>query len=310
MSHGEARAGALAFDPEVVILGGGILRSADAIVPHVQAYVDRHAWTPWGRVEVRRADQLANAALLGVASLVYEGVETLYIHKLLARLFIRRVFSATCTQLACTTDLSRRTLRAMLSPGTYCVTCGARAPREEDRDGVRWYHCGSCGVEQPRALIVDPRVRMEETPRGIKHWTVGALIEKDHHFLLIHKQQWPFLWDVLAGHLEVGEDPAAAVRREVQEESGLELLDPKRVFHGEIFPDPCRKGALVHEWYLYRGRVVGSLRPAMREVRELRWVTREEMLTLPFVRPAYVLFDAIGLWGAMGFQNKKNADSP
>lgn len=196
----------------------------------------------------------------------------------------------------------------MLSPGTYCVVCGALSPREEDHDGVRWYHCGSCGAEQPRALIVDPRVRMEETPRGIKHWTVGALIEKDNHFLLIHKRQWPFLWDVLAGHLEVGEEPTAAVVREVREESGLELINPRLVFHGEIFPDTCRRGACVHEWYVYRGWVSGTLHPSAEEARELRWVTREEMLALPFVRPAYVLFDTIGLWEAAGFHNKKNAD--
>lgn len=65
------------FDPEVVILGGGVLHSAEIIIPHVQVYVDRHAWTPWGRVEVRRACHRAEAALLGVASLACEGVEAL-----------------------------------------------------------------------------------------------------------------------------------------------------------------------------------------------------------------------------------------
>lgn len=151
---------------------------------------------------------------------------------------------------------------------------------------------------------------MGETPRGIKHWTVGALIEKDNHFLLIHKRQWPFLWDILAGHLEVGEDPAVAVGREVKEESGLELLDPQLVFHGEIFPDPCRRGALVHEWYVYHGKAGGLLRPDSREARELRWVTREEMLALPFVHPAHVLFDAIGLWEELRLQNNKDTGSP
>jgi hypothetical protein len=60
---------------------------------------------------------------------------------------------------------------------------------------------------------------------------------------------------------------------------------------------------------VYRGQAAGSLCPDAREVRELRWVTREEMRTLPFVRPAYVLFDAIGLWEEAHAQNKKNAGS-
>jgi len=41
-----------AYDPELIILGGGILGSADAIVPVIQQYVARYAITPWGRVRV------------------------------------------------------------------------------------------------------------------------------------------------------------------------------------------------------------------------------------------------------------------
>lgn len=39
-------------DPELVILGGGIMASADVILPAVTDYVHRHAHTPWGRVRV------------------------------------------------------------------------------------------------------------------------------------------------------------------------------------------------------------------------------------------------------------------
>lgn len=52
-----------AFDPEVVILGGGIMASRDAILPAVQDYVQRHAHTPWGQVRVV-AGQLGDAAAL------------------------------------------------------------------------------------------------------------------------------------------------------------------------------------------------------------------------------------------------------
>jgi 8-oxo-dGTP pyrophosphatase MutT (NUDIX family) len=139
-------------------------------------------------------------------------------------------------------------------------------------------------------------VQTEETSRGYKHWTVGALIEQDNAFLLLQKRQWPFLWDIPAGHLEVGEDPSEAVRREVREESGLELLEPRLIFHGEIVPDACRRGAIVHEWYVYSGQVTGTLHPSADEARDLRWVTRKEMMTLPFVRPAYVIFDTLNIW--------------
>jgi glucokinase len=41
-----------AYDPEMVILGGGIMASADVILPAIQEYVLRHAHTPWGKVRV------------------------------------------------------------------------------------------------------------------------------------------------------------------------------------------------------------------------------------------------------------------
>lgn len=58
-----------AFDPEVVILGGGVMKSSDVIVPYVQDYVRKHAWTPWGKVQVRAAALGNNAGLLGAIPL-------------------------------------------------------------------------------------------------------------------------------------------------------------------------------------------------------------------------------------------------
>jgi glucokinase len=52
-----------AYDPEKLILGGGIMASADVILPWVRDHVQRHAHTPWGRVEVV-ASQLGDQAAL------------------------------------------------------------------------------------------------------------------------------------------------------------------------------------------------------------------------------------------------------
>lgn len=184
----------------------------------------------------------------------------------------------------------------MLPPGTYCLLCLVPNPSEDRRDGRSEFVCGSCGRRAPRALILDGETKTEETPRGLKHWTVGALIEREGKFLIMLKKTWPYLWDVIAGHIGPAEDPEAAVVREVQEETGLRLVKPTLAFHGEIFPEPCRRGVNIHEWYLFRGPADGELRPDPREVAELRWVTLAEMVGLPFGRPAYYIFDALGLW--------------
>ncbi|HWQ93371.1 MAG TPA: ROK family protein [Clostridia bacterium] len=53
-----------AYDPEKIVLCGGIMASAAVIVPAVQEYVARHAHTPWGKVEVAASVLGDEAALL------------------------------------------------------------------------------------------------------------------------------------------------------------------------------------------------------------------------------------------------------
>jgi len=60
-----------AYDPDLVVLGGGMMRAAAQVLPATQTYVDRHAWTlPPGRVPVMPAALGDAAALIGVAALV------------------------------------------------------------------------------------------------------------------------------------------------------------------------------------------------------------------------------------------------
>ena len=61
-----------AYDPELFVIGGGVMKRAEEILPPIQAYVHRHAWTPWGKVEFRRA-QLGNEAGLHGAIPLLEG---------------------------------------------------------------------------------------------------------------------------------------------------------------------------------------------------------------------------------------------
>jgi glucokinase len=59
-----------AFDPELVVFGGGVMRSGDEILPAIQAYIDRHAFARRWRVEVRAAELGDHAALLGAVPLL------------------------------------------------------------------------------------------------------------------------------------------------------------------------------------------------------------------------------------------------
>jgi len=61
-----------AYDPEIILMGGGVMKSANVIIPYVEQYVQKHAWTPWGKVKVRAAALDNNAALLGAVPLLSE----------------------------------------------------------------------------------------------------------------------------------------------------------------------------------------------------------------------------------------------
>ena len=61
-----------AYDPEMIVIGGGVMKSADVIIPYVESYVQKYAWTPWGKVKVRAASLGNNAALIGAIPLLSE----------------------------------------------------------------------------------------------------------------------------------------------------------------------------------------------------------------------------------------------
>ena len=54
-----------AFDPEMVIFAGGIMKSAPVFMPKIQEIIDQHAWTPWGKVKLTAAQNTDTAALYG-----------------------------------------------------------------------------------------------------------------------------------------------------------------------------------------------------------------------------------------------------
>jgi len=63
-----------AYDPEVFIVGGGVMESAALIIPFIQDYVDRHTWASWGKVKLRAAMLGNTAALLGAIPLLTEEI--------------------------------------------------------------------------------------------------------------------------------------------------------------------------------------------------------------------------------------------
>ncbi len=62
----------LAYDPAIVVIGGGVMRSADMIIPFIQNYLNEHSWVVWGKPRVLAAKLGNDAALLGGVPLMRE----------------------------------------------------------------------------------------------------------------------------------------------------------------------------------------------------------------------------------------------
>jgi glucokinase len=60
------------FDPDAIVIGGAVMKSADQILPFLEDYVHARAWTPWGKVRICQAELGADAGLLGAVPLLLE----------------------------------------------------------------------------------------------------------------------------------------------------------------------------------------------------------------------------------------------
>ena len=63
-----------AYDPEVVVLGGGVMNRPEEVLPYVTEKVLPHVWCPWGEVQIRPTQLLSDAGILGVVHCLQQEV--------------------------------------------------------------------------------------------------------------------------------------------------------------------------------------------------------------------------------------------
>jgi 8-oxo-dGTP diphosphatase len=110
---------------------------------------------------------------------------------------------------------------------------------------------------------------------------VAALIMDDHRILACQRtrhQPMPLKWEFPGGKIEDGEQPRDALRRELEEELGIEATignEVARIQHE--YPGGGAIELRFFEVREYRGEIENRI------FREIRWVGRKELLDLDFL---------------------------
>ena len=106
---------------------------------------------------------------------------------------------------------------------------------------------------------------------------VGAVIVDSGRVLLVRRGTEPMKgrWSLPGGLLEIGEPLADGVIREVQEETGLEVVIERML---ELGYDETNQVIVI----LYQGRAVGGTLAAADDVDEARWFGRDDLPELAF----------------------------
>jgi 8-oxo-dGTP diphosphatase len=108
--------------------------------------------------------------------------------------------------------------------------------------------------------------------------TAGALCVDNGRVLLARRAHPPFegFWDIPGGFLDEGEDPLDGLRRELREETGLEV-EPQcflGIWMDRYGGDSTAEATLNLYW---TARVVGGDAAPADDVSELRWFNRDEL---------------------------------
>lgn len=111
--------------------------------------------------------------------------------------------------------------------------------------------------------------------------TVGALIvDPQGRLLLVRSRKWQDRYAVPGGHIELGERMEEALRREVREETGLEVYDIEFLCFQEFIYDEAFWQPRHFIFFDFTCRTDSTAVRLNDEAQEYVWVPPEEALTL------------------------------
>ena len=147
------------------------------------------------------------------------------------------------------------------------------------------------------------RSRRESDPpalSGLPIATVGALIfNAAGQALMIRTRKWSNLWGIPGGKIKLGESSIAALRREIKEETNLEIAEIEFV----LVQDCIHSKEFYRDAHFvllnYTCRCAGQTEVQLNdEAQEFRWVNVQDALAMDLNQPTRILIEAVLKTGA------------
>lgn len=162
-------------------------------------------------------------------------------------------------------------------PVSICVNCGSTAIERRLSNQRVFFYCRNCEKTLPFTLVKGGELKTGKAKSGeLKHYTVGAIIERDGKLLLFERSFYPFGFASPAGHLHKGEEIEEALKREIEEETGLKATSLKKLLHEEVQGNKCSYGVNVHEWHLFQAKCSGKVKKSDEAV-SMDWYDRKDL---------------------------------
>lgn len=143
---------------------------------------------------------------------------------------------------------------------------------------------------------------VDETPPEPKRYPLPAVAAlftgPSGRVLLVRTTKWRGLWGVPGGKVEYGERLLDALRREMEEEVGLEPREPTFAFVSEIVEDPDFHKPAHFVSFEYLARAESEAVTPNGEIAEHAWLTLPEALQYPVNRYTRALLEFARDWGA------------
>jgi 8-oxo-dGTP pyrophosphatase MutT (NUDIX family) len=175
-----------------------------------------------------------------------------------------------------------------------CIACQSPDIEEVVKENYRYFYCSHCHELHERALNPDyGRDITIPTRKGLCHLVAGGLLRKDDRFLLLKRRIYAFGYSFPAGHVEYQEKPFETLKREIMEETALQIKKGELIFEGEVTNHKCRYGADIHYWYFYDCDYRASPIVLNPESEAYGWYTLQEALKLDLVPQARFIMNRL-----------------